>query len=119
LAKVLRRMTHKLAALAWGTWRQRASKQRQLTNVASKGVRKIFNRTMALALGRWRVFTVELQRQRRVCLNFYQSFHFSMFTNFSLLPITSVPLFFVELACFLWKGFETVLGRCWPRCSIA
>ena len=65
LSKALGRITHRVIGVAWDTWRQQASQQRRLTSVASKGVRRIFNRTMTLALGRWQESTVELRRQRQ------------------------------------------------------
>jgi hypothetical protein len=59
-------MAHMAAARAWDTWRERAAKQRRLTRVASKGVRRLLGRTQALALGRWRENTAKLRRQRNV-----------------------------------------------------
>ena len=56
-------MAHMAAARAWDTWRERAAKQRRLTRVASKGVRRLLGRTQALALGRWRENTAKLRRQ--------------------------------------------------------
>lgn len=66
LVRILGRMTHMTVAVAWDTWRYKASKQRQLTGIAGKGVRRMFSRTLALALGRWQESAVELRRQRKV-----------------------------------------------------
>ena len=65
-ARVVGRITHRLLALALETWHQHASTQRRLTGVASKGVRRMFSRTLTRALGRWKESTVELCRQRQV-----------------------------------------------------
>jgi hypothetical protein len=59
-------MTHKFTANALDAWRQHANKQRRLFSIASSGARRMFNRSLALALGRWMESTAELRWQRQV-----------------------------------------------------
>ena len=59
-------MTHKITANALDTWRQHANKQMRLFSVTSRGARRMFDRSLALALGRWMESTAELRWQRQV-----------------------------------------------------
>ena len=65
-ARVVGRITHRLMALALETWHQHASTQRRLTGVASKGVRRMFSRTLTRAVEQWKESTAVLRRQRQV-----------------------------------------------------
>jgi hypothetical protein len=66
LGRVLHRMIHRAIAVAWFTWNQDAATQRRLTCIASKGVRRMLARSLALSLSRWQEHTAELRRHRKV-----------------------------------------------------
>jgi hypothetical protein len=66
VTRVLRRMSVRATALAWDAWLQHAAAQRRLTGAAMNSVRRMLNRTVALALGRWKEQAVELRAQRQV-----------------------------------------------------
>jgi hypothetical protein len=59
-------MTHRATAIALDTWHQQAATQRRVTLVASKGVRRMLARTLAVSISRWQESTKALQRQRKV-----------------------------------------------------